>query len=254
MSNHLENDLKNREEAAKEKENDSADATIQQGSEDSSQQDNVDTHSHVDMTRASTTDFEPPSLYRAADYSKPVIVQGNDLSMQTHRNHNDLFSNTDNTYTVASLNGEEYSPEPEMFYSEEYEHKLSSMIDYVIDTEGPIHEDVLIRRIARHHGFQRAGRRIHDIVVKIAKRRRGRTKEDIGLFFWRKDMVKDRLAPARYQGRDDELRKVEYICREEIQAINNLLSLSRDPIEFARCIGIGRLNESARLRIQKALN
>src|SRR5690606_9381315 len=109
-------------------------------------------------------------------------------------------------YVVANLNSQEYEANTDMFYSEEYKDRLSYMIDYVIDTEGPIHEDVLVRRIARHHGFQRAGRQIRDIVIDIATRRRGKTKENVGLFFWRKGTVKYRLAPARYKDRDEEMR------------------------------------------------
>jgi hypothetical protein len=61
------------------------------------------------------------------------------------------------SYFVAELGEERYRADPDIFYSEEYEPQLSAMIDYIIDTEGPVHEEVLIRRIARHHGFQRAG-------------------------------------------------------------------------------------------------
>ena len=127
------------------------------------------------------------------------------------------------------------------------------MIDHVIDTEGPIHEDVLVRRIARHHGFHRAGRQIRDIVVDLAKSRRGRTNEGVGVFFWRKGTVKDRIAPARYKDRNDEMRNVEYICEDEIRAIGKFLSLGNDPVELARRIGIGRLTQGARRRLGDAL-
>jgi hypothetical protein len=127
------------------------------------------------------------------------------------------------------------------------------MIDHVIDTEGPIHEDVLVRRIARHHGFQRAGRQVRNIVIEIAKRRRGRTQEDVGLFFWSKGTVKER-PPARYKNRGDELRAVEYICKEELRAIKAALSLSDDPVELARALGIARLSQGARQRLSEALD
>lgn len=165
----------------------------------------------------------------------------------------DLFGNYEHSYVVANLDGGNYTADPDKFYSEEYEPRLAAMIDHVIDIEGPIHEDVLVRRIARHHGFQRAGRQIREIVIGIAKRRRGCTKEDVGLFFWRKGMCRDRVAPARYAGRDDEMRKLEFISKEEICAIRDLLSLNDDPVEMARCIGISRLSQSARDRLSKVL-
>ena len=123
------------------------------------------------------------------------------------------------------------------------------MIDHVIDSEGPIHQDVLVRRVARHHGFRRAGRQIRERVIEIAKLRRGDTTEDVGLFFWRNGTVNDRLAPARHAGRDDEMRMIEYICREELRAIRESLSLNDDPVTLARCMGIARLSQRARQRL-----
>jgi len=127
------------------------------------------------------------------------------------------------------------------------------MIDHVIDRGGPIHEDVLVRQIARHHGFQRAGRQIRDIVIDLAKKRRGKTKEDVGLFFWQNGAVKDRNAPARYMGRDDEMKKIEYICQEEIVGICNALSLGNDIVALARKIGLSRLKNAARNRLEQDL-
>jgi len=209
----------------------------------------------VDETDASVPDFEPPASYIAADLTRPEPSAGEVPPTRTLESPGDLFGNSGgHNYVVTHLGGERYRPDPDMFYSEEYESRLSSMIDHVIDTEGPIHVDVLVRRIARHHGFQRAGRQIRNIVIEIAKRRRGRTKEDVGLFFWRKGTVKDRLAPARYEGRNDEMRKTEYICKEEIRAIRDSLSLGNDPIKLARCIGIARLSQSAHKRLSKILS
>jgi len=80
------------------------------------------------------------------------------------------------------------------------------------------------------------------------------TQEDVGTFFWRKKTDPDRKAPARYKGRDDdELRKAEYICKEEILAINDVLSLDGDPTEVARYIGIARLNQKTRERFENVL-
>jgi very-short-patch-repair endonuclease len=207
----------------------------------------------ADEMDASAPDFEPPEICMANDFTKPETSAGEILITQTLEFPGDQLNDGRHCYVVANLDGGHYAPDPAMFYSEEYKRRLSIMIDHVIDTEGPIHEDVLVRRIARHHGFQRAGRQIHDIVVEIAKRRRGRTKEDVGLFFWCKGTVKERLTPARHKGRDEEMRKVEYICKEEICAIRDLQSIGNDPIEWARRIGIARLSEYARKRLSKVL-
>jgi hypothetical protein len=127
------------------------------------------------------------------------------------------------------------------------------MIDYVIENEGPIHEEVLFRRIARFHGFKRTGKQIQDIVLVIAKRRQCHCREKVGLFFWPEKSFKERLAPARWKDRDDEKRKVEYICMEEIRAIDKLLATKGDPVELARNLGIARLSQFARDRIIEAM-
>ena len=155
--------------------------------------------------------------------------------------------NTD--YVMTSFDDASHKPEPERFHADEYSSQLRKMIDHVIDTEGPIHQDVLVRRIARHHGFRRAGRQIRERLLSLAKGRRGRTQESVGLFFWPKGTVKERRAPARHSGRDDEMRSIEFICREEIEAIREALALDGDPVAFARHIGIARLSKQGRQRL-----
>jgi very-short-patch-repair endonuclease len=161
----------------------------------------------------------------------------------------DLFGNLESSYVMTQFVGASFHPDPNAFYTPEYEARLSVMINHVIDTEGPIHEDVLVRRIARHHGFQRAGRQINEVVIKLAKRFRRQAAESVGLFFLRKRAGNEHVAPARYNGRNDEMKKVEYISSEELIAINAEQNLENDPVQLARCLGIARLRQSARKRI-----
>ncbi len=156
-------------------------------------------------------------------------------------------------YTLADLAGDRYEADPGLFYADEYKSRLSAMIDHVIDTEGPIHEEVLVRRIARHHGFQRAGRQIRDIVIEIARQRRGMTSEDVGLFFWREGSDPLDVSPARYKDRNDEMRKAEYICKEEFRAIDRHLALNGNAVEIARSLGINRLSQVSRMRIAESM-
>jgi len=90
-------------------------------------------------------------------------------------------------------------------------------------------------------------------VFTIAKRRRCHSREKVGLFFWPKERFEERHAPARWKNRDDEMRKVEYICREEIRAIDKLLATKGDAVELARNLGIARLSQFARERIIEAM-
>ena len=168
---------------------------------------------------------------------------------QTPETADDLIGATGTQYVATRFDGARHLADPDLFHSDEYSLRLSAMIDHVIDSEGPIHQDVLVRRVARHHGFRRSGRQIRERVIEIAKQRRGRSTENVGLFFWRKGTVKDRIAPARHTGRDDEMRKIEYICREELRAIRESLSLNDDPVMLARRMGIARLSQRARQRL-----
>ena len=190
----------------------------------------------------------PPFVQRALDSDRGVDVstsqkiKGAEAIDKSH------------SYQVSNFDGEEYKADPDQFYSPGYSRRLALMIDYVVDTEGPVHEDILVRRIARHHGFKRSGRQIREAVVKIAKQRRGRKREHVGLFFWPKGIIKVSQVPARYLDRDDEMRDLDYICDEEIRAINKFLTLNGDAAEFARCLGISRLTQGARSRIESALS
>ena len=168
---------------------------------------------------------------------------------QTPETADDLIGATGTQYVATRFDGARHLEDPDLFHSDEYSLRLSAMIDHVIDSEGPIHQDILVRRVARHHGFRRSGRQIRERVIEIAKQRRGRSTENVGLFFWRKGTVKDRIAPARHTGRDDEMRKIEYICREELRAIRESLSLNDDPVMLARRMGIARLSQRARQRL-----
>ena len=164
----------------------------------------------------------------------------------------DSTAGQDTHYSATRWDSTRHSPAPELFHSDEYGSRLTEMIDHVIDSEGPIHEDVLVHRVARHHGFGRAGNQIRRRVIDIAKRRRGKSTEDVGLFFWRKGTIKERKAPARYSRRDEQMRKVRYISTDELRAIARTLSTA-DPIAFARSLGIERLSRHGRERIQQAL-
>lgn len=164
-----------------------------------------------------------------------------------------IAEETASAYQVAHLDAGRFQPEPDIFYTEEYAPRLAAMIDDVIAQEGPIHEEVLVRRIARFHGFKRAGKQIQDIVLAIAKRRKCHSREKTGLFFWPESRYEALHAPARWKERDDEMRKVEYICKEELRAIDKLLETGGDPVELARHLGIARLSQFARERIIEAM-
>jgi len=181
------------------------------------------------------------------------VLPGASSSVSAKPDGSDLNSTTEVRYVFANLDQESNPADFDQFYSEGYEKRLAAMIDHVVDTEGPVHEAVLIRRIARHHGVQRVSNQFRETVAALAQRRRGRTEEDVGRFFWRKGTVKNKLAPARYEGRDDELCDLEMICKEELRSIRDALAIGDDPVLLARRLGAVRVSQAVRLRLERIL-
>lgn len=153
-------------------------------------------------------------------------------------------------YARANLTG--FSADPELFYQPAYDDLLKDMVLHVIDLEGPIHEEVLVRRIAREHGFQRAGRQIRDRVVQIAEQYRAITWEDVGSFYWPDLGGSATKRFARTDGRDEETKKLDYICTEEITEILSACGDAGQFTEFCQALGIGRLTQQMKSRLEEA--
>lgn len=150
-------------------------------------------------------------------------------------------------YYRVNLSG--YSVDPEQFYQPGYDALLQDMVLHVIDSEGPIHEDILVRRIAREHGFQRAGRQIRDRVVQATDGHRDTTQEPVGSFYWPNLNGNPSLQFARTEGRDEEVKKLDYICAEELNQILRFCGDNGQFVEFCRVLGIGRLTQQMRARL-----
>ena len=154
-------------------------------------------------------------------------------------------------YVRADLAG--FPADPELFYQAAYDDLLKEMVLHVIDLEGPIHEEVLVRRIAREHGFQRAGRQIKDRVAQIAEQHRPLTREGVGSFHWPETSEAAKKRFARTDGRDDETKKLDYICAEEITEILSTCGDAGQFTEFCQALGIGRLTQQMKSRLEEAL-
>ncbi|MEJ6654400.1 MAG: DUF3320 domain-containing protein, partial [Pseudomonas sp.] len=121
------------------------------------------------------------------------------------------------------------------------------------DQEGPIHEDVMVRRVARRHGFQRAGRQIRERVVQFAADYGAYTREDVGAFYWPAKTGVEARQPARIQGRDDEAKKLDYICSQELAEILAVCGDAGDFVKFCQALGIGRLTQQMRNRLERVV-
>jgi len=151
------------------------------------------------------------------------------------------------SYVKASLNG--FSADPELFYHTDYDLVLKEMVLHIVDQEGPIHEDLVVRRVARQHGFQRAGRQIRERIVQFAGYR-AHSKEDVGTFYWPEKTGAEGRQLARIKGRDEEAKKLDYICSQELADILAVCGDKGDFVKLCQVLGIGRLTQQMRSRLE----
>jgi hypothetical protein len=87
-------------------------------------------------------------------------------------------------YRTANL-AEVAVPDRNRFYDAAYRTELRKMVDHVVAVEGPVYFDVLVDRISRAHGFQRARATIRDIISSALGRGRfPHTRDDGHELIW----------------------------------------------------------------------
>ncbi len=156
-----------------------------------------------------------------------------------------LFHKADPATVVTAIN-------PEAFFDASYDATLNTMIAYVINTEGPVREDVLAKRIARAHGWARTGKRIRDRVYLLAEAQYPSTTEEVGEFFWPEESDTSEWPAFRYS--ENSSRPVDEIAMQELRALATVVpheSQSADErvAVMARLVGIRRVTEEVRLRL-----
>ncbi len=144
----------------------------------------------------------------------------------------------------------------ERFYDFRYRQVLRGMIDAVMAAEAPVREDVLAQRIARAHGWLRTGSRIRE-QIRLHLRDVDVTDEQTGRFLWLKGGVRDSIA-WRWPASEDDTRPVSEIAIAELVGCVNdnpdLLDETDPGLSFARLIGLDRLAQASRTRLEDALS
>ncbi len=159
------------------------------------------------------------------------------------------------TYRVSDPRTAVDSVDPDAFYERSYKSTLERMIDHVIDAEGPVHRDVIARRIGRAHGFQRAGSRIRKR-VNDALRGREKTHEDVGDFLWPNGTIVD-VMPFRAPATEEDRRPPDETPMAELiglaQSVLDGLYDGDPAVEMARAMGLARLRAVTRPRLEAAI-
>lgn len=142
------------------------------------------------------------------------------------------------------------------FFDASYDTALLGMIDDIVLRESPVLDEVLARRIARAHGWQRTGARIHQRVIQLAMLEHLHTKEDAATFFWHRTKP-DALNISFRRPAEDSVRSVEEISMAELVQLAR--ELSTDTMDedagvaaMAKEIGLSRLSATSKDRLLAA--
>ncbi len=145
--------------------------------------------------------------------------------------------------------------QPDAFHDARYDPVLARMIAHVVETEGPVLDVVLSRRIARAHGFQKTGSRIRERLETLAARMHRSSEEEVGTFYWPNDPEE----PIAYRRPTEEsARKVDEICLPELVALaQEILAGGKTGeaviVAMARELGLHSLRAVTRGRIERAV-
>jgi hypothetical protein len=148
------------------------------------------------------------------------------------------------------------TPDRERFYDVGYRGTLRSMVDHVVEIEGPIYLDVLVDRIARAHGFLRSGETVQKIIAaSLGRNRFPTTKDGERQIVWPQDATARESAPYRGAGGRDH----GDIPLPELAGLAGTLRTSgldedEDVIRgMQEHFGLGRLAASTRERFEAAV-
>ena len=151
---------------------------------------------------------------------------------------------------------------PEDFYDLTHGRKLTEQLIEIIEAEGPIHENVLHRRVARAWGLERTGTRIVDRLRMLTPREHGRTSDGNATFYWPANVNPGEWSAFR-EASDEESsrRKVDDVCLEELAngVLHVLEEMGSAPTpdvarSVCRLIGMSRTPGDAEARVGLAIS
>jgi len=141
------------------------------------------------------------------------------------------------------------------FYDDDYAEELRQLAVSIVDSHGPIRDDVLVRELAWAHGFGRTGHRIKQRVIELLPHV-CHTDESVGRFLWPASGLQP-IVPFRYPVSEEERRTLDEIALPELIGLVRAypgITESDDPaLALARQIGLSRLARAARERLELAL-
>jgi hypothetical protein len=156
-------------------------------------------------------------------------------------------------YTVTDIATLALSLKPDDFYIGTYDETLRALIHAVLVSEAPMLDTLLVQRVARFHGFQRAGRLIRERVLDLAEQNHHFTPDaSDGTFVWLHAAEVDSWNVYRIPSGSAEGRSIEEIAMHELRSAARAATSDDRIVEVAKMFGVRRLSAQSRLRIERA--
>lgn len=201
-----------------------------------------------DISALATSVF-PHSLEASEDDGSPELKYA---SSSSQNNNKPAHAGK---YVVNDLQGWQDKADAEQFYIAEYDETLKTLIDAVITSESPVLGTTLVQRIARIHGFTRAGRLIRERVMEIVDQHYHLAADHSGEdFVWLSVAQRADWNEFRLPATDNDIRQVDAISSEELRALALSIEGDNKIQEMTRALGIKRLTSQAKKRIESVLD
>jgi hypothetical protein len=162
-----------------------------------------------------------------------------------------------NSYKVCDPPEANGAEEQERFFDRSQDDAVREMIEFVIAAEGPLRDDLLVKRVVRGYGFKRTGRKLRDRVLDLTTPRYETTSDAGGVFFWPDHTSPEQWKTFRAPVTEEDFRPVTEICFEELAALaRQILDVgAEDPArEMALVMGLARVDSATRHRLEDVLS
>ena len=152
--------------------------------------------------------------------------------------------------------------DPLLFHDASASAQLAEHLALVIETEGPLTETALFRKVARAWGIDRVGAKVSERLRTLVPERFIRTIEEEAIFYWPADADTGAWEQFRIAS-DSETsrRRVDEVCLEELAALAHHVlqqagASSRQEAARSVCLllGMSRVPEEAQARVGEALD
>ncbi|MFA5976600.1 MAG: DUF3320 domain-containing protein [Elusimicrobiota bacterium] len=161
---------------------------------------------------------------------------------------------THRAYRVATYPDLVDQLKPDLFYDPSYGTTLATLIQRVLHQEAPILDTLLVQRVARAHGFQRAGRLIRERVLDLIKQNHHIQPDPLhGHFVWMQFDDVEGWDCFRVPATTEDARSIEEIGMHELRSAARTVILGDRAAEVARIFGVKRVTTQARSRIEHAI-